>query len=308
MYNEEQKNRYLAIRESKGLPIEPVKRTFKVCDEFQIKLGKDLYDFTFVEIKDMYKTLNGRTIQSLRNRNSSLKLYTEWALSENLVKDRINHYSEMTTKDYEDCMNIVAINNRYLSKEDVYNILDLIVNPCDQFYLLALYEGLGEGYNEDIVKLTLSDFDEDNLTVKIGNNTRKISKKLYYIAEEAANTYYYVSSDERRIKMVGEKEDTIIKDRGVVLQPHLRVRKMNVRFIKIFKLAGIEDWISFSAISDSGKVNWIKEQMETYGYTLQEFYDENITTDSAIKARKLYNQTWTRPLTPAWYERCKQYF
>lgn len=303
MLNNEAKDRYIAYRIEHGLPTQIADKAFKNCSFYEEKIDKDLYNFTIFEIKDMYQTMNIRSHGSLRNINSLLKQYTTWAINENLVKDAQNHYEEMRTRDYDDCINIIAIKKRLLTRQEIFYYIKVIENPTDQFVLLATFEGLsGIDYCE-LGQLTMRDFDYKHLTVKLcTGRTISISKELYYIAEESANTFFYVTSNGRRRNLYGD-EDLVIKDTNAKgLEPFQKGRRIYTRLVRVFEQLGIADWMTINALIDSGKVAWIKQEMEK-GATISDFIQRSDTPQ-----KQNFYEHWGKPITYNFYERCQRYF
>ena len=88
MFNKEIKERYVEYKNDAIIigEVFPINLFNKVAP-FEEKLNKDVCNFTYYEIVDMYKTINVQAINYLYIINNSLSLYTQWCIGENLVND-----------------------------------------------------------------------------------------------------------------------------------------------------------------------------------------------------------------------------
>ena len=78
-----------------------------------------------------------------------------------------------------------------VDKKTLYSWVDQLLNPSDAFIMLALFEGIkGKDFCE-IVKLKMSDFNENEVTLCTGRKVI-VSNKLLALAEESNSTDYYI--------------------------------------------------------------------------------------------------------------------
>jgi len=145
-YNQAQKERYFEEREKTYRKIRTVcKVFFNISRPFEEELAKDCSNFTSTEILNMYASCLTRSWEQLLNFNSQLKIYTAWCIKESLVEDNQNHYEEIDKNDMYHCLNLGLKESMYISRDELEKFIkgNQILNPSDQFLVLALYEGLG---------------------------------------------------------------------------------------------------------------------------------------------------------------------
>ena len=119
MYNKEYKERFIAERENKKY----LECQFEKVSSMETELNKDVSNFTYYEIVEYYKLLNTCSLEYLRVLNSQFSLYTQWCLQQNLVSDSQNHYLELRTEDYDNCINKALINLKVIPKSVILSCL-----------------------------------------------------------------------------------------------------------------------------------------------------------------------------------------
>ena len=215
MYNKETKERY--IEEKKATTILPnsyLERLFKKTEVFEIEHGKDVSNFTFYDIEEMYKTWSMSSLQSMQVINSALSMYTQWCLKQNLVIDSQNHYLEITKDVMNGTLNQLKAKSKIITREQLLSLLPELPNASDAFLLLALFEGIcGKEYCE-LSNLELKDI-KGNIATLCTNREVAMSDELTRLVNESGNTYEYypVSANAKKEKISFDAYDNkIIKD------------------------------------------------------------------------------------------------
>ena len=96
----------------------------------------------------MYASYSSRSWEHLLNFNSQLKIYTNWCLKENLVKDNQNHYEELDKNAMYNCLNIGLKEQMVVSRKELEKTVMKIPNVSDQFLALAFFEGFGGAWEQ----------------------------------------------------------------------------------------------------------------------------------------------------------------
>jgi len=264
MYNEEIKHRFISERNDKIITSSNyLNRLFEKVSEIEEKLNKDMCNFTFYEITEMYKLLNVSSVEFLSVMNSHYSLYTQWCLQQNLVKDGQNHYMELRVDDFVNCINKGKLDMQIITKEVIYDWINSLVNPRDQFILLGLFEGIrGKDFCE-LVNLRPEHI-KGNVAHLCTGREVKISSKLLGIIEDCI-------VEERYISMTGKEVKTMpLVDEGYIIKEYPNTKssafcKRSGRIVKnsverIAKYFGLFPIVSANNIIESGKINMIKEQ------------------------------------------------
>jgi len=243
-----------------------IKACFKKAESYEERLGKDLSEWTAAEIIEFYKSLCTPSVDFLHNIHCVYKAYTTWCLTENMLKDNINHYDEITQDLLLKCINKVIADQRIISREDLLNIIKQFPdsNPRDQFICLACFEGLSGKAMEDLISVRLSDFKDGYILTK--NKKIPYSKELYNYAKEAANTYrYYITLEDRirEFEMIGDSDQIIKK----VVSNNANDSETEITVYSIYRIINqVQSQIdnpafTSKALKESGRINMIREYM-----------------------------------------------
>ena len=282
LYNSEIKHRYINKRESEIILADGfLLNLFKKTKSFEEDINKDVSCFTYYEIEDMYKTWNYTSFHSLQVHHSILSVYTDWCINNSLVPDSQNHFREFNMDKLMNCLNLVVINNRVFSREQVLQWCKEVSlkNPSDAFILLALFEGIrGEAY-KDIADLRLSDFNKNELTVYLPHSkkTVKVSQTLYDYAKKSDEILVYNS-------LLSSAEIPLLDD-GLIIKNKYnskagadiknRNRRVEKRVGSISEYLELSNLITPKSLLESGVVYYINEKCKETGSTAYEYIKRN---------------------------------
>lgn len=297
MYNQEIKMRYKAEKEAMTvLPYRVFELDFGKTEPFEEQLQKDVFDFTIYETLNMYKTWNIKSIDTLYVINSRLRQYTQWALEQNLVIDNQNHFAEINRDMLFGCINVVAKQNRIVSREQIIAWCSRLINANDKFILLGLYEGL-EGKNyEDLWNTSMDDIDKVNKTIKTSRGVLPISQHLIEFAEECNETMtlYPTSGEEgRTIKLV--ENGKIIKNKINTTYDDAihKGKSVYVTMKRICAFLGIDKWFNTRECNESGMINMIQRRMKETGMGFHDFvYSEYMAEVELQYNRKIVKSSF----------------
>ena len=289
MFNEKIKQEYIDYKlKHTVVPEGSLERLFDKTELFENKFKKDVSCFTTRNIYYFMKLMNLSSTNSLVVMNSMLALYTDWCLYYQLVPDGQNHFREIQPDLVNYCTNLFKRTNSIFDKNTIYSWIDELVNPCDQFILLALYEGIKGKDLCELVDLRLSDFDNNNVTLHTDTGevrTINVSDKLVHLAHQSATEDRYY---QRHIKNgdVYYTEISYLPDGDLILKNYPNVKaevssfQHGRRLIdKLLRIAELFDnkHITVSNIVKSGKINFIKERCEELDMSGEDYlYSDHI--------------------------------
>jgi hypothetical protein len=258
-YNHDWKERYFDARENEYQSIRLIGRTFfNITKPFEEELNKDCSNFTVKEILNMYSACLTRSWEQLLNFNSQLKIYTNWCLKENLVKDNQNHYAELGKEEIYQCLNLGLKEKMVITRDELEKMVksDEIPNPSDQFLCLAFFEGLGGLGYKDFLNLMPNQFVKDK--VILSDRELIVSKLLIAKALESADTYDKFSK-EKKLKVGYSKTDpSVVKDSSNCyseLTPERNIKKMHRRIERLEKEYGKA--YGYVGLKNSGRIDMI---------------------------------------------------
>lgn len=274
MYNECQKSRYLNfLKKRNSGSINMYDWLFNKIEEFELKLGKDIYDFTFEEVIYMYKMFNLRELSTLNTINTMLAQYTKWAISEGLVKINQNVMSLISVDQLTEYLNKAALNLKIISREELLQIIKDLENPRDQFILLALFEfGKGENFYDIVFAKTEAINSQESTMTLYSGRTVKVSRELIHYALDSDETDTYTRTfDDGSVRSYQlYNNGTIIKTMKITEDKNRLASNTYVSATKRLKEAGTN--LSVKNIIESGEIYFIKEDMNKLNISSLEDY------------------------------------
>lgn len=233
LYNSNLKNAFI---EAYGVAPSTLTSIFRLTAPMERSLNKDCSEFTLPEILILIRSFGSASVESLRVKICLLRAYTNFCIQRNFTKDSINHYDEITTKDYESLHDKRKADAQNLTENEVIDLISTFENPRDQYLILAPFEGI---YGKDLCEICLMTLDDLLPNHKIKTCTGRIldvTPRLYGIMKEAGNTNFYISSEGkfRKLresnyiyKVLDSKSADPVANKGVLMK---RMTKMKAKF------------------------------------------------------------------------------
>jgi len=169
---------------------------FKV-DDYEDRIGKSIYDFTFEERDDFFiSQFCNKSKGVINTTRSYLVKYINHCIDNNLVRHMENRFDLISKDDIDKYINDTAMQMKYLSREEIKEAQDKLVNNCDKLILQLIplsVRGRTElnNTNEELINLRVKDAEEsyetgilhvwnndgDRRPVKIDEETIELLKK-----------------------------------------------------------------------------------------------------------------------------------
>lgn len=279
-YNQERKERYIKKEEGNtALPYNFFPRWFGRSEKFETKYGLDLCDWTSLQIVDFYNYYV-KGIGELRNAHSQFKKYANWCIQNGLAHDTQNHFDEIDPDTLLNYINKTEIRKRIITREELTNGLPRLENPVDQFFMLALFEGLrGAAYSE-ITAAKLSQIDGNYINTISGRRLR-ISNTIKTIADDSAKEYIYYTLRSnggiRRTKLIGTN-DEIFKLSEVAKFDTQEERdksayaSLRLKFKNIKQQMGLNETMKYDDIYISGMIDAVSRALKENNIDFETFY------------------------------------
>lgn len=183
-YNE---NKYIYHKETKDLFLDDIKNEntkkayevlFAQISKSEQLYTKDIFDFNIEELKSCLELLQKTTIISVATTVSKIVNYWKWALNPGKFTKNIEPLSWLMSKKVEDLVSSTALENSYISEEEMYSIIEKEVrNNADAGLILLLYRGVCGYEMSELINLETNNINFDNNTIKI-IGTVKINKEI----------------------------------------------------------------------------------------------------------------------------------
>ena len=276
MFNDEQKWRYINKKESE-VTLAPgfLQNIFRKASLFEEKNNKDLCEWTLTEIIEFYKFQDLYSLESIALLNSNYASYTNWCLTETLVPDGQNHFLEVDYNVMMNCVNTSLVEKTIITREELEERADTLINYTDRFVFYALFEGICGKQFEEITKAKPSDISGNVIHLCTGRIVA-ITSKLREVAESAATEEIYQSygesgygfkyraDDDYICKMVNNKRQNDGND------DKNRAQVLGRRYVNAVNYAGLPRQLTPKRLIVSGKIDYIKRIMEREGLPLEE--------------------------------------
>lgn len=204
MYNEELKQKFIDTQADSMKNM--IKSIFVASETLENEKDKDIAEFTVDEIFAMFHQIGSKTYRSLYLKKTYLANYVDF-YQENKHVHAENNYRNISVNDLLEFAKENMSNRKCLSRSDILALIEKLPNAIDQFFILALYEGIKGDKYSDLLSLKMSDIDKETLTATLSSGKKiKISKELYECARKAAAQEEYIP-----VKNIFEPQRRVIR-------------------------------------------------------------------------------------------------
>ena len=138
-----------------------------LADEYEEQEDKNIYDMTFVELKELISTkFRNTSLQTITKNVSILRRYVDYCISKNLVVHNENRLSAFTRSELRQFVSKQATDLKYIDREELKQYQNMLYNEQDVAILEAIYQGIRgrttkDGTLEELINLQVDVFSED---------------------------------------------------------------------------------------------------------------------------------------------------
>lgn len=240
--------------------------------EFEKKFNKFLYEFTIDEVLEMYKSIHAISERSLQNFNLILKHFTRWIADYKRI-NIVNIYDEVNKDLIRNCIDTNKRDSLVLTKEDLIDMQNELLNYTDKSILFLLFEGVG---GHMLKELTFMDWEQvSRQDLKIYFKTGKvidITPQDYellrkgFLEDELIS--FGTTTRVSRVKPLGiyKARFNSLSDNANINNAddvNRRYRFVQRRLMLIAQDLGVS--LTSGSIQDSGFLHYIKEGMQASG-------------------------------------------
>lgn len=281
MYNKEQKEGFCEdYLRSRIIQKTTLYGLLKKITPYEEKLNKDVSEFTKQEALEMYKGIASRSVYTLMNDNTILKAYYAW-MKHYYGVDNPNAFESISIEDLKPCINQQA--NKLLSREEIIDIEDQLLNWSDKAIVELLFMGVAGKNMEDLYAVSEECVKGNKLIVneKQFNMTPRLKKILPKAFEETEIMSY--GETMKIFQVIGKGR--IYKERpnarGIDTED-AKFRYFYRRIMLFRDYLGI-DMLTMKNISAAGLVYYLNEGMAKSGLELKEFLRTNKGKSIALR-------------------------
>ena len=280
VYNNDRKQAFIE-KESELRKLENIEKRcvwgFRRVEPYEDKYNKDVSEFSYEEIMEMYKDIKIGLAGTL-NLHGLLRKYTSDLSISN------NAYLAITQTELKNFF--VDEKKTILTYDDVTELVDSLINPMDKFFIYGLFCGVkGEQYCE----LNYSTMDhanyeegylwlakiEESENINIKGRKFFADKKLFDFAKEASEATYYIQCTKEGIykRVLLEFQTKKIyklpySPLDQVVKPENERRRINQKLKNLMNSMGVNDIITPLDIYWSGMIYTIQKKALQKGKTL----------------------------------------
>lgn len=169
-------------------------KLLKSAAKMETDLNKDLFEFNHPEIQKLLINYEATTIKSLNTVLSVIRRYTKWISATGKAPGLIMFIDNFKK---DDLLKYLDRPNKYISREELFDILDEVTNAQDAVIPALIFEGIKGLNNIEICNLKQDDIDFDKQLVYVKDENGKVErivkvsqKTLDLIREANAQTDY----------------------------------------------------------------------------------------------------------------------
>lgn len=297
-------------RRSRVIAEASVRATLNRASEYEQKFQKPFYEFTEDEIKTMYKAVDAISIRSLQNINLILKHAARWMLYSQ-KQDISNVYDNITKDLIQECVNTTKKEGLILSREQLTDIQNELLNDTDKAILEMLFLGVGGNWLKELTFFDMSQVNRREALIYFRTGkTIPVDEDTYELIKRACVEDELISFGETmRISRV--TSHGLFKQRCNALSAsdnpndeqdlERRFRFIQRRLLLISKEFGIQ--LTSGNLQSSGLLHHLKQGVKETGLNFREYVK---TPEAKMVARRydLYTDLYVQILV----ERFDRYF
>lgn len=202
MYNSDLKMEFIESQDnSRSTSLMIVYEFIKIANT-ENRLKKDLYAFNDLEISDALKTMRTSNVIALRSTLSILNSYVKWCTLNGKRGEYENgiNYVDAFIKTEQNLRQYVSnkqLSGKILTEDEIEDLLNALINPCDQVVIQAMYELIGGEKLYEIRSLTIDAVNEKKCELELLNSdgsirNQKVSRKLIELIKDSSEAKEYI--------------------------------------------------------------------------------------------------------------------
>ena len=240
--------------------------------DFEKKFQKPFYEFNTDEILEMYKSIHAISDRSLQNTNLTLKHATRWMIDNKGLSVK-SMYEDITKDLIQECVDIKRKSSMILTKDELEEIQEELLNWTDKAILFLLFEGVGGSMLKELMFMDWDQVSRKDLKIyfrsgKTIDITTEEYELLRHAFQEEELISFGVTNRVSQVKSLGiyKARFNSLSDNDNIMDTsdvERRYRFCQRRLILICRDLGIN--ITSGSIQESGFLHYIKEGVQQSG-------------------------------------------
>lgn len=268
IYNQERKMQFIQERKEKATISNNIMNIFELSSAIEESYGRDICEWTSNEIISFYKYYSTASVQSLVQLHNALTMYTNWCISNGMVSDNQNHYTEINSVMLCSCINFVALRKMIMSRDELLDLLKELPNYSDMFILLGIFEGI-PAKQGCMFNIKISNINGNKLTLP-DKSVVTISDELKHIMHIAAeeDTHTSLPSKKKEFEYEYTDGDHVLRH---IKRNSIRPNEVLVIGSRMRKCADYLDkpGLTIKALAESGRMWKISKIMKEKAVSLE---------------------------------------
>ncbi len=266
-----------------------VKAVLKRAVEWERKHGKVFYEFDKEEALEMFKSAHAISVVSLQNANLTLKHAARYFLKQ--VGGSV--YEEIGKYDLEECVDKSKRDGLILSREDLTNIQNDLLNATDRGILEMLFLGVGGQWLKELTFFSMDQISREDGVIYFHTGKKiPITEEQYEMIKAACEETELISfGDTMRVSKVQSEGLYKIRcnslsansDPGNEQDAERRFRYVQRRLYLISQDLGVK--LTSGGIQSGGLLWSLKNEVAASGLTFREY----VKTEGARALAKRYD-------------------
>lgn len=274
LYNAELKNQYIADDTTNRSTQILLPLMFATITDDEKRLGKDLSNFTIADISEYFHGLATASIARCLNIKAQFVKYSQYCQQKGLITDNQIHWQEVDRDFLMQCINYGKYQRQLVTREELVQVTDSLLNPSDRFVVLGLFEGICGNFYSDFRNLHMYQFEPNpkgGYLLFVGGRTLEVSELLYEYAKESADTYVVYTKEGKEKKVYAESDPYIIKQRSNSTSDSYNafMRVISNKLSKLKKECE-EPYFTQASLTNSGRIAYIHEHLNV-GEDVEEY-------------------------------------
>ena len=280
--------------------------TLSKCYQSEIFNKKDVCDFIYEELDDMFYTFESTSLSSIQSQISIINKYVEWCIDHGFREKTINPvelFSDFSGRNTEKYVNPTANGEKYVTKDKLMEIVNMCANAQDAVIFALAYSGVKGEASEEIRNLLVKDCDFENNRLKLRRNngdTRVIEVEEWVmdLIREAIDQEEYLRGNGEFLSESSKSKSSALYQNDFVLRTAGKdVNQPVAEHVTIARLDRIKKWygnmfLTLNTIWVSGQIEMAKQIKAEKGEVTRKDYED--INERFGHSRKYYYQTQSK--------------
>ena len=300
--NEQEVESFLKEYRRSRVIIETTTRaTLNRAVEFEYKFNKPFYQFSTEEALEMYESVHAISVVTLQNNNLVLKHAARW-FAHQYKKEVGSAYEEMTKDQLVTVVDVAKQRSLILSREDVEDIIEQLLNWTDKCIVWLLFYGVGGNLLKELTFMQWNQVSHSDLKVYFkSGKIIDITENAYDMLKQGFEEDELISFGEtnriakvRSLGLYKARCNSLSENDNSEDKTDLerRYRWVQRRLILISKDLGIR--LTSGSLQSSGLLYHLQQGVKETGLEFKEFtktkYAESLARRYDILSEEFYSQ------------------